>query len=261
MILAAPLAFAGPQAAQAQQQQDRDRHDRGMRDLPLLKFGLLLFPHHTALDLVAPQLLMATMMKTEVHLVWKNKDPVPTDSRFSIVPTTSFAECPTDLDVLCVPGGPRGTAEMLADEDVLRFVADRGARARYVTSVCTGSLILGAAGLLRGYKAASYWAVRDVLSTFGAVPVEARVVEDRNRITGGGITAGLDFGLLLSARLRGEETARLQELILEYDPQPPFRSGSILTARPETVTLARTVLGPDLAKIREAAAQAAARLR
>jgi cyclohexyl-isocyanide hydratase len=201
-----------------------DAHQRDMAALKPLRFGLLLFPRLTALDLVGPQLLMATMMRTEVHLLSKTRAPVMTDSGFEIVPTTTYADCPSDLDVFFVPGGPKGTA-----------------------------------GLLKGYKASSHWGTRDMLPIFGAEPVEARVVTDRNRITGGGITAGLDFGLVLAAELRGEATARLQELVLEYDPRPPFNSGTLRTARPETVQLARTVLATDLDSVRDAANQAKAR--
>lgn len=234
-------------------------HQRDMRSLPLLTFGLVMFPNMTALDLVAPQLLMATMMRTKVHLLARTLDPVETDSRLSILPTGTFADCPPDLDVFFVPGGPRGTETALLDDTLLNFIATAGASARYVTSVCTGSVLLAAAGLLDGYRAASYWGTREILPLFGATPVEDRVVIDRNRITGGGLTAGLDFGLILSKELRGEETARLQELVLEYDPQPPFKGGTPRTARPDTLALAKRVLARDLGAIRAAAGQAKAR--
>jgi cyclohexyl-isocyanide hydratase len=136
------------------------------------------------------------------------------------------AHIPEALDVLFVPGGVPGTLTMMEDKEVLDFLADRGSRAKWVTSVCTGSLILGAAGLLKGYKATSYWATLDVLPTFGATPVKRRVVTDRNRITGGGVTAGLDFGLDLIARLRSPEYAQAVQLYLEYDPAPRFNAGS-----------------------------------
>ena len=144
----------------------------------------------------------------------------------------------------------------MRNDFLLDFVADRGARARYVTSVCTGSMVLGAAGLLRGYRAASHWMTRDMLPIFGATPVEERVVIDRNRMTGGGITAGLDFGLTLASELRGEETARLEQLILEYDPQPPFRSGSMRTARPETAARAMRLTQGSRASLRRIAEEA-----
>ena len=147
----------------------------------------------------------------------------------------------------------------MRDDALLDFVADRGARARYVTSVCTGSMILGAAGLLKGYKAASHWMTRDMLPIFGATPIDERVVIDRNRVTGGGITAGLDFGLTLAARLRGEEAAHLEQLILEYDPQPPFRSGSMRTALPEIAARARRLAPPSILSLRDAAEPARGR--
>jgi transcriptional regulator GlxA family with amidase domain len=174
----------------------------------------------------------------ETHLVWKTTDPVRSDSGVAMHPTTTFADCPADLDVLFVPGG-QGQAPIAADEDVLEFLADRGARARYVTSVCGGSLILGAAGLLRGYRATTHWSGIDVLALFGAEYAEGRVVVDRNRITGGGVTAGLDFGLVVLARLLGEDTAKMTQLMLEYAPDPPFDAGTPQTAGPELTAMAR----------------------
>ena len=209
-----------------------------------LTFGLLLFPNLTALDLVAPQLVMSKLPNATVHLVAESPGPVMSDSGLAIVPTMTFEQCPEELDVFFVPGGPKGTLTALQNDRLLDFVSHRGSRARYITSVCTGSVLLGAAGLLKGYKAASYWGTLDMLPVFGATPVNERVVKDRNRITGGGITAGLDFGLELAAELRGEKRARLQQLIMEYDPKPPFDSGSLDTASAETVAHARELLGP-----------------
>jgi cyclohexyl-isocyanide hydratase len=243
----------------AQDQHDDATHRDTMRPLPTLKFGVVMYPLMTALDLVGPELLMATMMATEVSLVSRTPEPVKSDSNVTIVPNCTYETCPENLDVLFLPGGPKGTADALRDDKLLDFLADRGGKARYVTSVCTGSLILGAAGLLTGYRATSHWAARDMLATFDATPVEDRVAIDRNRLTGGGLTAGLDFGLALSAVLRGEETARLQELILEYDPKPPFRSGTVNAARADTVDLARKVLGREMEDIRRAAADARGR--
>ena len=224
-----------------------------------LTFGLLLFPNLTALDLVAPQLVMSKLPNSVVHLVAESPNPVMSDSDVAIVPSMTFEQCPEDLDVFFVPGGPKGTLTALQNDRLLDFVSHRGSRARYVTSVCTGSVLLGAAGLLKGYKAASYWGTLDILPVFGATPVNERVVKDRDRITGGGITAGLDFGLELAAELRGEKRARLQQLIMEYDPKPPFDSGSLVTASPETVAHARELLGPSLLAIRAEAERAARR--
>jgi cyclohexyl-isocyanide hydratase len=191
-------------------------------------------------------------------MVWKTLEPVKTDAGFSIVPTTTFKECP-QLDVICIPGGA-GQVGVMNDAEVLAFVARQGAQARYVTSVCTGSLVLGAAGLLKGYRSACHWASRDLLAAFGAIPVAERVVRDRNRFSGGGVTAGIDFGLTLLAEIAGDEVAKSVQLGLEYDPQPPFQSGSPEKAGPERVARVRTQMAPMLEKRRLANEQAAARL-
>ena len=227
--------------------------------LPLLKIGMVIFPQMTALDMVAPQLCMRAMMKTDIYIVAETAAPMMTDSGFEIVPTKTFADCPKDLDVLFVPGGPKGTEIAMRNDALLDFIADRGSRARYVTSVCTGSMILGAAGLLNGYRAASHWMTRDFLPMFGAIMVDERVVVDRNRMTGGGITAGLDFGLVLSATLRDEQTARLTQLLLEYDPQPPFNTGSMKTAAADTVDLALKLTEPQRHALQAAGEEAKAR--
>ncbi|TWO70041.1 DJ-1/PfpI family protein [Caenimonas sedimenti] len=189
-----------------------------------LHIGFLLYPNVTQLDLTGPAQVLSRVPSAQVHLAWKTRDPVLTDVGFSIVPTTTFAECPS-LDVLCVPGG-FGFADQLTDSDTLDFLRRQGREARYVTSVCNGSLLLGAAGLLQGYRSACHWNWRKYLSRFGAIPVAERVVRDRNRISGGGVTAGIDFAFALAAELAGEDTARMLQLALEYDPHPPFDSGS-----------------------------------
>jgi cyclohexyl-isocyanide hydratase len=191
---------------------------------------MLLFPGLTLLDLVAPQ--TALNSSCDIHLVWKNKDLIISDSGVVLQPDTSLDECPEDLDILFVPGGP-GQVAVMRDDETLRFIADRGERAKYVTSVCSGALVLGAAGLLQGYDAATHWAAMRLLPLFGANPVEERVVKDRNRITSGGVTAGLDFGLTLVAELAGEEAAKIQQLAMQYDPQPPFDVGVPAKAGPE----------------------------
>lgn len=190
------------------------------------QIAMLIYPAFTALDLIGPQHYLAGLMGAKVHLVARTMTPVTSDTGVTILPTATFETCPKDLDILFAPGGTAGTIAAMNDAATLAFVADRGSRAKYVTSVCTGSLVLGAAGLLRGYRATSHWAVRDVLSEFDAVPVEERVVIDRNRITGAGVTSGLDFGLRITAELRDEQYARMQQLMSEYDPQPPFDAGS-----------------------------------
>jgi cyclohexyl-isocyanide hydratase len=177
----------------------------------------------------------------------------------TILPSVAFAECPP-LDLVCVPGGP-GQIALMDDEEVLGFLRERAGRARFVTSVCTGALVLGAAGLLRGYRAATHWMSMDHLLALGAEPVHQRFVFDRDRITGGGVTAGIDFALAVVARLAGEEAAKAIQLQLEYDPEPPFRSGSPATAAGETVAAVRTKAAGMMAMRSAATDRAAARLR
>ncbi len=217
-----------------------------------LQVGMLLYPGLTLLDLIGPHTVWSWHAK--IHLVWKTRDLIVSDSGIGIQPTTTFADCPHDLDVLFVPGG-FGTAAVMQDREVLGFLAARAAHATYVTSVCTGSLILGAAGLLRGYKATSHWASRDILPMFGAEPVEARVVVDRNRITGGGVTAGIDFGLVLLAKLRGDDIAKVTQLAMEYDPEPPFQAGSPKGAGLAVVKLTMSYMESADLEIRQAAAE------
>jgi cyclohexyl-isocyanide hydratase len=198
-----------------------------------LHIGFLLFPRVTQLDLTGPAQVLGRVPDAQVHLVWKTLEPVVTDVGFHIVPTITFDDCPP-LTVLCVPGG-FGVADQLGDGETLAFLRRQGAGARYVTSVCNGSLVLGAAGLLRGYKSACHWLWRKYLPRFGAEPVAERVVRDRNRISGGGVTAGIDFGLTLAAELAGEEVAKTLQLAFEYDPEPPFDCGSPEKAGAERV--------------------------
>ncbi len=205
------------------------------------EIGMLLYPGLTLMDLLGPQTVFAT--SANCHLLWKTKDVIVSDSGVGIRPTATLDECPKDLDVLFVGGGG-GQPGIMKDPEILRFFADRGARAKYVTSVCSGSLVLGAAGLLRGYKAASHWAGRDLLPLFGAIPVDARVVVDRNRFTGSGVTAGLDFGLVLLAKLLGEDVAKMTQLAMEYDPEPPFNAGSPREAGPEITGKVLEWMGP-----------------
>lgn len=189
-----------------------------------MQLAFLLFPGVTQLDLTGPVQFLSRLPGAKVDLVWDSLDPVPTDAGFSIVPTATFASLPR-ADLLCVPGG-MGIAQVIDHAPALDWVREVGSAAQWVTSVCTGSLVLGAAGLLHGYRATTHWAWRDMLAQFGAEPVEARTVFDRNRVTGGGVTAGIDFALALMARIAGEDTARAVQLALEYDPAPPFNAGS-----------------------------------
>ena len=184
------------------------------------KVGLVIYPGMTQLDITGPQQVFAFMPNTEIHILWKSLKPVTSSDHLTILPTTTFADCPP-LDVLCVPGGP-GQVEMMRDWELLEFLQKQGKTAKYITSVCTGSLILAAAQLLQGYRAACHWAFRDQLAMLGVEIATERVVVDGNRITGGGVTAGIDFGLVVVAHLCGENTAKMIQLLLEYNPAPPF---------------------------------------
>jgi len=223
-----------------------------------MHIGILIFPAVTQLDATGPAQVLARTPGATLHMIWKTREPVQTDAGFSIVPTTTFEDCP-QLDVICIPGGA-GQIDLMNDAETLAFVARQGAAARYVTSVCTGSLVLGAAGLLKGYKSACHWASRDLLSAFGAIPVAERVVRDRNRLSGGGVTAGIDFGLTLLAELAGPEVAQAVQLGLEYDPQPPFQSGSPEKAGAERTARVRAQMEKMIARRQEANARAAARV-
>ena len=195
--------------------------------------GLLLFPRLTQLDLTGPFEVFKRMPGATVHLIWKDLEPIHADSGLGLLPTTTMADCPP-LDVICVPGGP-GVAELMEDAAVLDFLRKAAANAQYVTSVCTGSLVLGAAGLLKGKRATSHWMSRDLLKSFGAEPVAERVVTDGNVITGGGVTAGIDFGLAIAGAAFGRKVAEAIQLSIEYDPHPPFDAGSPRTAEPALV--------------------------
>ena len=211
-----------------------------MRDMMAIpadapKIAMLVYPKMVALDLIGP-LTVFNILRCNVMLVWKDKVPVSTDVRLPIAATHTFDEVPANVDVLFVPGGRMGTVDCMNDPAVMAFLADRGSRAKWVTSVCTGSLALAAAGLLKGYDATSHWQVAGLLPRMGARHVDKRVVIDGNRMTGGGVTAGIDFGLTLAAHLKGEEAARRVQLIIEYAPEPPFRNGTPQEAGPKRVT-------------------------
>jgi cyclohexyl-isocyanide hydratase len=205
--------------------------------------AIVLYPNCTALDLVGPQHMFSALMGAHMHFVAKTNDVIETDTGLRIQPTMTFADCPRDLLILCVPGGAVGTTRAMQDEDTIAFVRDRGSRAKYVTSVCTGSLVLGAAGLLDGYRATSHWMTVDLLPHFGATPVRERVVRDRNRITGGGVTAGIDFGLTMIKELCDTDYAKGVQLLAEYDPAPPLDAGSPEKAGEGTVALVHSYLG------------------
>ncbi|WP_437317571.1 DJ-1/PfpI family protein [Sorangium sp. So ce385] len=221
--------------------------------------AMLVYPGFTALDLIGPQTAFSILEDTKIHLVWKTLDPITTDSGLTLSPTATFDTCPEELEILFVPGGVAGTIAVMKDGEVLDFLAARAEQASYVTSVCTGSLVLGAAGLLRGYRATTHWAFREVLPLLEAERVDARYVEDRNRITGGGVTSGIDFGLRIAAKIRGEAAAQTAQLVMEYDPDPPFQAGSPDSAPAAVVEGLRDRIAPALAQASEAAEQAAVR--
>ena len=224
-----------------------------------LQIGLLIFPKITQLDMTGPYEAFARIPGVKVHLIWKRIEPITSDVGMPLLPTMTLRECPP-LDVICIPGGP-GQVDLMDDEEIIAFVRRQGLQARYVTSVCTGALVLGAAGLLDGYNATTHWASIDNLEHFGATPVNTRVCVDRNRVTGGGITAGLDFGLYLASVLADRETAERIQLFLEYTPEPPFTSGSPATASKAVVEKLSAAIAPMLSRRKEATLRAAQRLK
>lgn len=226
---------------------------------PALSIGMLIFPRLTQLDLTGPYEVFARLPNAQVHLIARTLDPVRSEYGLTITPDHSFATAPK-LDILFVPGGA-GINALMEDEELLSFLRSRANEASYITSVCTGALVLAAAGLLNGYRATTHWLSLDVLEIFGVEVIRERVVIDRNRITGGGVTSGIDFGLTLAAYLYGEAVAREIQLLIEYDPAPPFQSGSPKAADPalvERVVAARS--GIQTAR-QEIARRAAERLK
>lgn len=186
--------------------------------------GFVLFPNVTQLDLMGPLQVLHRLPEARAHVAAKSLEPVASDCGLSLVPTTSFAAC-EPLDLLCVPGG-FGVSGAIADADTIDFVRRQAARAKYVTSVCTGAFVLGVAGLLKGRRATTHWAYTDLLPLVGAVHAQARVVRDGNVFTGAGVTAGIDFALSVAAEVAGSEAAERIQLSLEYDPAPPFTAGN-----------------------------------
>jgi len=202
-----------------------------------LQIGLVIFPRVTQLDFTGPLQVFSRVPGAKVHLIWKRIEPVASDTVLTLTPTMTLAECP-QLDVICVPGG-LGADDMVNDEEVLAFLRRQAAGAKFITSVCTGALVLGAAGLLGGYRATTHWTAMDFLGEFGAIPTNTRVCVDRNRITGGGVTAGIDFALTLVSLLVDRRAAEAIQLGIEYNPAPPFNAGSPDTAPAELVTTVR----------------------
>lgn len=198
-----------------------------------INIGLLVFPNVQQLDLTGPYEVFASVPDVKVHLLWKNLDPVVSSTGLTLLPTRTFADCPA-LDVICVPGG-LGINALLEDPQTLAFIQQQARTVRYVTSVCTGALVLGAAGLLHGRQATTHWASQSLLQAFGATVVNERVVRDGNLMTGGGVTAGIDFALTLVSELFDDGLAQAVQLSLEYAPQPPFDSGHPSTAPAEVL--------------------------
>lgn len=230
-----------------------------MSDSPALSVGMVLFDGLTQLDVTGPYEMLARMPGTRVHLVAARAAPVRSEWGLTLVPDTTFDDAPP-LDVLCVPGGWSVNAQ-LGEQALLEFLRARAPSARYVTSVCSGALLLGAAGLLRGYRATTHWLSLDLLPLFGATPVDARVVHDRDRITGAGVTAGIDFGLALATELFGASVAQAIQLAIEYDPAPMFASGSPRTAPPDIRAIVTRMSQHSLNERHAAVERAARRLR
>jgi cyclohexyl-isocyanide hydratase len=208
-----------------------------------MKVLAVVFPGFTLIDLTGPMQAFSFLEGFECQVAWKEPGPIPTHGGVSVNATHAFGATWKEPDILFVPGNGRALYERLQDRELLEFLADRGARAGWVTSVCNGSLLLGAAGLLKGYRAASYWYSRHLLARFDAIPDPARVVIDRNRATGGGMTAGIDFGLTMLGEIDGVDAGRMAELMFEYAPQAPYGCGRPDLAAPELVTAAEAILG------------------
>ena len=220
------------------------------------QIAMLLYPEFTALDLVGPQYMFANLWGAKVHLVAATRDPVRSDTGISVVPAMTLDEAPADLDILFVPGGSQGTLQAMQDSRLIGWVADRARRAKLVASVCTGSMILGQAGLLRGRRATSHWVTHALLKDFGAIPVDERVVWDGKFVTGAGVSAGLDLGLAIVAKLRDKPYAQSVQLLAEYAPRPPFDAGTPATAPKEVHQLMASMFDPLLAGMKASAKNA-----
>jgi cyclohexyl-isocyanide hydratase len=195
-----------------------------------LNIVFVLFDNVTQLDFTGPLQVLSRLPGAAIHVAHRAMSPITTDATLTLNPTTTFDACP-QADVLCVPGG-FGVDDAIEDAALMAFVRRQAGSARYVTSVCTGAFVLGAAGLLKGKRATTHWAYHEALADVGAIPVKARVVRDGNIFTGGGVTAGIDFAFTLAAEIAGQPFAEAVQLGLEYDPAPPFASGSPEIASP-----------------------------
>lgn len=221
-----------------------------------LHIGLLVFPKVQQLDLTGPYDVFASTPGVTVHLIWKDLEALYSSTGLQLQPTQTFTDCPP-LDVLCIPGG-QGIDPLLEDEQTLAFIREQARTVKYLTSVCTGAMVLGAAGLLKGKRATTHWASHELLESFGAIAVHERVVRDGNLMTGGGVTAGIDFALTLVGELFGEVQAQTVQLQLEYAPAVPFNAGHPSTAPAEVLALARERLRQSIAQRRAIVARVAA---
>ena len=222
------------------------------------KIGILVFPEIMQLDMTGPHEVFTKLPDTHVHLIWKNLEPISASSGLRILPDITYENCPP-LDLICVPGGA-GMNALLNDSETLNFIQRKAESAQYVTSVCTGSLVLGAAGLLKERRAACHWMSREMLSAFGVIPDPARVVIDGKYITGGGVTAGIDFALTIASEIFGEKVAKAVQLGIEYNPKPPFNAGSPETAGPEVEQATREAAAPRQKERLDAVSLAAKRI-
>ncbi len=239
-VAAFAMLLASGASAAPSPSPDNARAPHKMSDMPAHwrgteKVAFLIYPGFTALDMVGPQYMFANLMGATIQIVGRSLDPVRSDTGIVFTPSANFEDAASNLDILCVPGGSTGTLAAMRDEETLAYIRAAGHSARYVTSVCTGSMLLGSAGLLDGYRATSHWVTKPLLPVFGATPAEGRFVRDRNRITAEGVTAGLDFALALVAELRDRKYAEGVQLLAQYAPAPPFNAGEPGTA-PEAVT-------------------------
>lgn len=251
---ASALAASVPSAS-AQGSTDAEAHGKAMAKLKpgAEKIIILLFPGFTALDAIGPEYILSTMSGAKVQFIAKTTDPVPTETGFLVTPNLSFDQCPDSPDLFLIPGGTVGLLTALEDREMMDFIRKTGADAKLTGSVCTGSLLLGAAGLLRDYKAASHWQTVELLPLSGAKPSKERVVFDRDRVTGAGVTAGLDLALELVRRYRGDFYAQGVQLLAQYDPAPPFpNGGNPAKAEPEVVKLLDEMHHPFIAILGEA---------
>jgi cyclohexyl-isocyanide hydratase len=208
--------------------------------------GFVIFPNLTQLDFTGPLEVLHRLPETKIHIVAKSLDPVPSDCGLSLLPTTTFKDC-CQLDLICIPGGG-GVVGIMTDRETVDFVLKQAARARYITSVCTGAFVLGVAGLLKGRRATTHWAYTGLLALVGATYEKARIVKDGNVVTAGGVASGIDFAFHIAAEIVGEETAQAIQLSIEYDPAPLFTSGHPDLA-PASIT---ALVAPRYTKRREA---------